>query len=290
MSRTRSPSTAKPYGLARVAAAWGVPRSTYYAQRKRQNHPVEPRKRGPRTPFTDEELTARIRQEIVASHVSRHEYRRIRLPFSLDDDGNGCFILIKSPIKKPYGVLRVQLEIGSPENSCAAVASACENSDLLFVQWIGEFYVLAMPFAIATRTGPPRGGLIVFGRDTDSDFLAHVVERYVAISGQSAEVTDHIYFSARLLIPQSLLERVLGVHFFTQARESRCYGTIRDQVYGFLLQPAFKSGTGKFLRVHLLEHGHMGHLIPLRLQIEREPARESDRYRLGTHPLPCPTK
>ena len=47
MSRTRSPSTGKPYGLARVAVAWGVPRSTYYAQRKRQNHPVEPRKRGP---------------------------------------------------------------------------------------------------------------------------------------------------------------------------------------------------------------------------------------------------
>ena len=67
MSRTRSPSTGKPYGLARVAAAWGVPRSTYDAQRKRQNHPVAPRKRGPRTPFIDEELTARIRQEIAAS-------------------------------------------------------------------------------------------------------------------------------------------------------------------------------------------------------------------------------
>ena len=121
----------------------------------------------------------------------------IRLPFSLDDDGNGCFVLVKSPIKKPYGVPRVQLEIGSPENSRAAVASAYENGDLLFVQWIGEFYALAMPFAIATRTGPPRVGLIVFGRDTDSDFLAHVVERYVAIFGQSAEVTDHIYFSAQ---------------------------------------------------------------------------------------------
>ena len=30
MSRTRSPSTGKPYGLARVAVAWGVPRSTYH--------------------------------------------------------------------------------------------------------------------------------------------------------------------------------------------------------------------------------------------------------------------
>ena len=33
----------------------------------RRNHPAEPRKRGPRMPFTDEELTARIRQEIAVS-------------------------------------------------------------------------------------------------------------------------------------------------------------------------------------------------------------------------------
>ena len=73
-------------------------------------------------------------------------------------------VLVKSPIKKPYGVPRVQLEIGSPENSRAAVASAYENGDLLFVQWIGEFYALAMPFAIATRTGPPRVGLFPLKR------------------------------------------------------------------------------------------------------------------------------
>ena len=47
MSRTESPSTAKPYGLARVTAVWGLPRSTYYARRHRLNHPVESRKRGP---------------------------------------------------------------------------------------------------------------------------------------------------------------------------------------------------------------------------------------------------
>ena len=53
MSRTLSPSTHQLYGLARVAAAWGLPRSTYYARRDRRNHPAEPRKRGPKTPFTD---------------------------------------------------------------------------------------------------------------------------------------------------------------------------------------------------------------------------------------------
>ena len=60
MSRTESPSTAKPYGLARVTAAWGLPRSTYYAQRHRRHHPVEWRKRGPRTVWSDEALTDRI--------------------------------------------------------------------------------------------------------------------------------------------------------------------------------------------------------------------------------------
>ena len=62
MSRTLSPSTHQLYGLARVAAAWGLPRSTYYARRDRRNHPAEPRKRGPKTPFTDAELTGRIRE------------------------------------------------------------------------------------------------------------------------------------------------------------------------------------------------------------------------------------
>ena len=75
MSRTRSPSTNKPYGLARVAAAWGVSRSTYYARRHRRNNPVELRKRGPRTLLTDEELTERIRQEIAASPFTGEGHR-----------------------------------------------------------------------------------------------------------------------------------------------------------------------------------------------------------------------
>ena len=72
MSWTESPSTAKPYGLARVTAAWGLPRSTYYARRHRLNHPVESRKRGLRTAWTDEVLTERIREQIAASPFSPH--------------------------------------------------------------------------------------------------------------------------------------------------------------------------------------------------------------------------
>ena len=76
MSRTLSPSTKKPYGLARVATAWGVPRSTYYAQRSRRNNPVEPRKRGPRTSFTDAELTDRIRHKIAVSAFTGEGHRK----------------------------------------------------------------------------------------------------------------------------------------------------------------------------------------------------------------------
>ena len=45
----------------------GPPRSTYYAQRHRRTHPVESRKRGPRTAWTDEVLTERIREQVAAS-------------------------------------------------------------------------------------------------------------------------------------------------------------------------------------------------------------------------------
>ena len=76
MSRTLSPSTQQLYGLARVAAAWGLPRSTYYARRDRWNHPAEPRKRGPKTPFTDAALTGRIRQEIAASPFTGEGHRK----------------------------------------------------------------------------------------------------------------------------------------------------------------------------------------------------------------------
>ena len=77
MSRTESPSTAKPYGLARVTAVWGLPRSTYYARRHRLNHPVESRKRGPRTAWTDEVLTERIREQIAASPFSGEGHRKV---------------------------------------------------------------------------------------------------------------------------------------------------------------------------------------------------------------------
>ena len=77
MSRTLSPSTAKPYGLARVAAVWDLPRSTYYARRHRRTHPVESGKRGPRTAWSDEALTERIREQIAASPFRGEGHRKV---------------------------------------------------------------------------------------------------------------------------------------------------------------------------------------------------------------------
>ena len=65
MSRTELPSTGKPFGLARVTTVWGLPRSTYYAQRHRRIHPVVSRKRGPRTAW------ARLRVAGVRSSKAR---------------------------------------------------------------------------------------------------------------------------------------------------------------------------------------------------------------------------
>jgi transposase InsO family protein len=77
MSRTSSPSTGRLYGLARVLNAWKIPRSTYYAQRRRRDDPPELRKRGPKTLYTDEELTGRIRHEIGISPFTGEGHRKL---------------------------------------------------------------------------------------------------------------------------------------------------------------------------------------------------------------------
>lgn len=61
MSKALSSSAKKPYGLARVCRWWGIPRSTVYAARSRQQRTLPLRKRGPKTLLTDAELLARIR-------------------------------------------------------------------------------------------------------------------------------------------------------------------------------------------------------------------------------------
>ena len=71
-----SPSTGRRYGLARVCRVLETARSTVYAARTRRLAPVPPRKRGPKTAFTDAELTEQIRND----EASRRAFTDLAVP------------------------------------------------------------------------------------------------------------------------------------------------------------------------------------------------------------------
>ena len=75
MSQAASPSTGKPYGLARVCRVWQVARSTVYWHR---HAPAEPgARRGPVGPCPDDELVASIRHLLEASSFPGEGYRKV---------------------------------------------------------------------------------------------------------------------------------------------------------------------------------------------------------------------
>ena len=76
MSRTVSPSSNQPYGVARVTAVWSLARSSFYAARQREHHPREPEKRGPKV-RSDEELVAEIRGLLAKPIFMGEGYRKI---------------------------------------------------------------------------------------------------------------------------------------------------------------------------------------------------------------------
>jgi putative transposase len=76
VSRTVSPSSKKPYGVARVISVWGLVRSSYYAARHRQQHPRTPHRRGPKR-LSDEALLKEIRQVIEESVFHGEGYRKV---------------------------------------------------------------------------------------------------------------------------------------------------------------------------------------------------------------------
>ena len=77
MSQETSPSSHRPYSLARVTRVWQVPRSTVYARRERRDHPTPAAKRGPKPPQSDAELTAAIQAVIAASPFHGEGHRKI---------------------------------------------------------------------------------------------------------------------------------------------------------------------------------------------------------------------
>ncbi len=76
MSRTVSPSTSQPYGVARVTSVWNLARSSFYAARQREQYPREPQKRGPKV-LSDEQLVAEIRQLLAQPVFTGEGYRKI---------------------------------------------------------------------------------------------------------------------------------------------------------------------------------------------------------------------
>ena len=77
MGRTASPSTGRRYGLARVCRIMEVPRSTVYAARARWLTRSVPRKRGPKTAWTDADLTEQIGAVLARSPFVGEGYRKV---------------------------------------------------------------------------------------------------------------------------------------------------------------------------------------------------------------------
>ena len=77
MGQATSPSTTRRYSLARVCRVLEIPRSTIYATRARRLVPVEPQKRGPKTAWTDAELTEQIRGVLARSPFVGEGHRKV---------------------------------------------------------------------------------------------------------------------------------------------------------------------------------------------------------------------
>jgi len=76
MSHTVSPSSNKPFGVARVVSVWGLARSSFYAAKHREQHPRAPQKRGPKV-HSEEELIAEIRKVLDNPVFTGEGYRKI---------------------------------------------------------------------------------------------------------------------------------------------------------------------------------------------------------------------
>ena len=80
MSGLTSPETQESYGIERTCRAFAVARSSYYAWKKNADPAFErpqPKKRGPKTTLTDEELLFLVREDLAASPFSGEGHRKV---------------------------------------------------------------------------------------------------------------------------------------------------------------------------------------------------------------------
>jgi hypothetical protein len=76
MSRTASPGTGRPYGLALVCRIWRLARSTVYRHRAPARQ-APPRRPGPVGPMPDEALVEAIRSVLAASPFHGEGHRKV---------------------------------------------------------------------------------------------------------------------------------------------------------------------------------------------------------------------
>ena len=77
MAAANSPATGEAYGVRRVCAAWGMPRSSFYAARKVSEAPTPGRRRGPRPVVDDAGLLEAIRRDLDRSPFSGEGHRKV---------------------------------------------------------------------------------------------------------------------------------------------------------------------------------------------------------------------
>ena len=77
MAAANSPVTGEAYGVRRVCAAWGMPRSSFYAARTVSEAPTPGRRRGPRPVVDDAGLLEAIRRDLDRSPFSGEGHRKV---------------------------------------------------------------------------------------------------------------------------------------------------------------------------------------------------------------------
>src|SRR5204862_6901052 len=76
MAAASSPATDEAYGVRRVCAAWGMPRSSFYAARTVSEAPTPGRRRGPRPVVDDAGLLEAIRRDLDRPPFSGERHRK----------------------------------------------------------------------------------------------------------------------------------------------------------------------------------------------------------------------
>ena len=77
MAAANSPATDEAYGVRRVCAAWGMPRSSFYAARTVSEASLPGRRRGPRPVVDDAGLLEAIRRDLDRSPFSGEGHRKV---------------------------------------------------------------------------------------------------------------------------------------------------------------------------------------------------------------------